>query len=156
MEYGKLDYLAVSGTIDFSKLNDFNSSKFNTWKYRIDDNQLRLTFGTEIYGTEEHNVTGLVLEFYDLWGFVGSLEISNKSSYSGVFTKILNLNRANMLSKKKINKDTYHENFIHNVNICQESDGNFYYINKHFIIPFHTSRLWLSRRTIDRRIARVL
>jgi hypothetical protein len=51
MSYGKLDWLSVQNTIDFSKLHNFNLSTFNTWKYRIDGNQLRLTFGAEVYDT---------------------------------------------------------------------------------------------------------
>ena len=38
MNYGKLDHLAVSNTVDFSKLHAFNQSDFNTWKYHIDGN----------------------------------------------------------------------------------------------------------------------
>ena len=37
MNYGKLQHLAISNTIDFSKLHAFNQSKFHTWKYRIDN-----------------------------------------------------------------------------------------------------------------------
>jgi hypothetical protein len=93
MNYGKLDHLAVSNTVDFSKLHAFNQSKFTTWKYRIDNNQLRLTFGADVYDTYETNkVDGLVLEFYDCWGFAGSIEIVDKKAYSGVFTKVIPLN----------------------------------------------------------------
>ena len=110
MDYGRLDYLAVSNTIDFSKLHNFDQSNFSTWKYRIDGNQLRLTFGADIYdmfiGNEEDSqvskVDALVLEFYDLWGFAGSLEITGKKSYSGIFTKLLTLNTLGALSSKKI------------------------------------------------------
>jgi hypothetical protein len=38
MEYGRLDHLAVSNTIDFTHLHDFAQSKFNIWKYHIDGN----------------------------------------------------------------------------------------------------------------------
>jgi hypothetical protein len=110
MDYGRLDHLAVSNTIDFSKLHNFDQSNFSTWKYRIDGNQLRLTFGADIYdmfiGNEEDSqvskVDALVLEFYDLWGFAGSLEITGKKSYSGIFTKLLTLNTLGALSSKKI------------------------------------------------------
>ena len=37
MSYGRLDHLAVSNTVDFSKLHAFNQSNFTTWKYHIDD-----------------------------------------------------------------------------------------------------------------------
>ena len=93
MRFGKLTNLSVSNTIDFSNLHAFNKSQFTTWKYRIDGNQLKLTFGAEVFDTfETYKVDALVLEFYDLWGFAGSLEITNKKSYNGVFTKIISLN----------------------------------------------------------------
>jgi hypothetical protein len=36
MSYGKLEHLAVSNTVDFSKLHDFNKSEFTTWKYLVE------------------------------------------------------------------------------------------------------------------------
>lgn len=123
MDYGRLDSLAVSNTVDFSKLHLFDQSNFTIWKYHIDGNQLRLTFGAEIYDTYEvDKVDGLVLEFYDLWGFAGSLEISNKKAYSGVFTKIIPLNTLNALSKKKISGSETLELFKRNTNIKPQDD----------------------------------
>ena len=128
MNYGRLDHLAVSNTVDFSKLHAFDQSNFTTWKYHIDGEQLRLTFGAEIYDTyEEYKVSGLLLEFYDLWGFAGSLEINNKKSYNGLFTKVLPLNTGNILSKKKlVGETTLTESFIRNINInYNQNTGGF-------------------------------
>lgn len=126
MNYGKLAHLSVSNTIDFSKLYSFSQSDFNVWKYHIDGNQLRLTFGAEIYDTiEENKVDALILEFYDLRGFAGSLEISNKKSYSGVFTKLLSLNTINTLSNKKIHNNNYITTFKRNTAIIQKESGYF-------------------------------
>lgn len=139
MSYGKLDHLAVSNTVDFSKLHDFNKSNFTTWKYRIDGDQLRLTFGAEVFDTfESDKVSGLVLEFYDLWGFAGSIEISNKKSYSGVYTKILPLNALGAISKNKIESDNIVTDYIHNINIIPKDDG--YYYNNEKVI--HTEKGW--------------
>lgn len=125
MNYGKLAHLSLSNTIDFSKLDDFSASDFNIWKYHIDDNQLRLTFGAEIYDTFETNkVNALVLEFYDIWGFVGSIEINDKKSYSGVFTKLLSLNSYGALSKQKISGNTYTNMYKHNINITEDLENN--------------------------------
>ena len=130
MNYGRLDHLRVSNTVDFSNLHKFAQSGFNTWKYRIDGEQLRLTFGADIYDTFENDkVDGLILEFYDLWGFVGSLEISNKKSYNGEFTKILYLNSLGTLSNKKINVNQYSENYQHNINIVKK-DNQFFLNDK--------------------------
>ena len=124
MNYGKLDHLAVSNTVDFSKLHAFNQSDFNTWKYHIDGNQLRLTFGTDVYDTfETDKVDAVVLEFYDLYGFAGSLEITNKKSYSGIFTKIIPLNTLNALSKKRVLNNDYSENFKRNIGIIKTENG---------------------------------
>lgn len=129
MDYGKLDHLAVSNTVDFSKLHDFDKSNFTTWKYHIDGDQLRLTFGADIYDTfESDKVNGLFLEFYDLWGFAGSLEITNKKSYSGVYTKIISLNALNALNKTKITENGVSNNYKHNINIIFK-DNKYYYNN---------------------------
>jgi hypothetical protein len=123
MMYGKLPHLAVSNTVDFSKLHAFNQSNYTTWKYRIDGSQLRLTFGAAVYDTyETYKVNGLILEFYDHLGFAGSLEISDKKSYSGEFTKIIQLNSLSALSSKKIVEGEYKSGYSRNINI-QEIDG---------------------------------
>lgn len=126
MNYGKLQHLAVSNTVDFSKLHAFNQSNFNTWKYRIDDNQLRLTFGADIYDTyETYKIDGLILEFYDCWGFAGSIEITDKKSYSGIFTKIIPLNSLKAISRKKVIENTYSESYTHNINITETKNGEY-------------------------------
>lgn len=118
MNFGRLDHLAVSNTVDFSKLHSFEQSDFTTWKYHIDDNHLRLTFGADVYDTyEDDKVDALILEFYDCWGFAGSLEISDKKSYSGIFTKVLPLNTAGVLSKNRIIGNRYSDKYKRNVNI---------------------------------------
>ena len=105
MSYGKLENLAVANTIDFNNINNFSASKFNVWKYRVDGPTVHLQFGAEIYDTsldDDNKVNALVLEFYDLWGFAGSIIINNKKAYSGVFTKILTLNSRDQLSHDKV------------------------------------------------------
>ena len=116
--------------MDFSKLHTFAQSTFSTWKYYVEDDQLRLTFGADVYDTyQENKVDGIVLEFYDLWGFAGSLEISDKKSYSGVFNKIIPLNSKNALSVNKINENlnALVSSYKRNVNIFEEkqSDGTY-------------------------------
>lgn len=124
MNYGRLNHLTVSNTVDFNKLYDFDKSEFNVWKYHIDNNQLRLTFGAEIYDTFEPNkVDALVLEFYDCWGFAGSLEITNKKSYTGVFTKMIPLNTIGALSTKRIDGNSYINTFKRNINIKNEGES---------------------------------
>lgn len=132
MEYGKLENLKITNTIDFSKIKNFEASDFNGWRYHIDGNQLKLTFGTEIYDSiSNEKVIGLFLEFYDQFGFVGSLSVDgNKKSYSGEFTRILNLDTPNVLSKLKITDDKkssteYKDS--RNVNIIKTETGYSYF-----------------------------
>ena len=124
MNYGKLKHLSVSNTVDFSNLHAFEQSNFTEWRYHIDGNQLRLTFGAEIFDThEDYKADGLILEFYDLCGFAGSLEINNRKSYSGTFTKLLSLNTLGGLSTRRILNGSYDSNFKRNVNIYQTTDN---------------------------------
>lgn len=131
MNYGRLQHLQVSNTVDFSKLHAFAQSGFSTWKYHIDESQLRLTFGADIYDTyETDKVDALVLEFYDLWGFAGSIEISDKKSYNGIFTKLIPLNSLNALSKKRVAGSNYIESFKRNINIQPSADDGFVFNSK--------------------------
>ena len=126
MNYGKLEHLTVRNTVDFSQLHAFNNSNFNTWKYHIDGNQIRLTFGADVFDTfEDYKVDGLILEFYDLWGFAGSLEINDKKSYSGVFTKLISLNDPNALNKRCVVNGQYYTGYKRNIGIAQK-EGQFY------------------------------
>lgn len=157
MEYGRLDNLKVTNSIDFSKIRNFGASNFNIWKYRIDGNQLRLNIGAEIYDYfSEEKVKGLILEFYDHRGFAGSIEISDKKSYSGTFNKIITLNSFNSISKKKIIKDEYKDNnFVHNVNIIKE--GQYYKYNGE-IVTYDSDKGWtynsnLSPRSSDEEVS---
>jgi hypothetical protein len=87
--------------------------------------------------SEQYKVDGLILEFYDLWGFAGSLTIENKKSYSGEYTKIIPLNALNALSKDKIHLKTQsyygyegdiHSDFARNIAIqCDHATNTFQY-----------------------------
>ena len=121
MNYGRLDHLAVSNTVDFSKLHAFNRSSFTTWKYRIDDGYLRLTIGAEIFDTYETNkVDGLIFEFYDHRGFAGSFEFVDKKSYNGIFTKVIPLNSLYALSQKMIVDRSQVTTYKRNINIIEQ------------------------------------
>lgn len=152
MNYGKLKHLAVSNTVDFSNLHAFEQSNFNDWRYHIDGNQLRLTFGAEVFDTyETYKADGLVLEFYDLWGFAGSLEISNKKSYSGSFTKLLSLNTLGSLSKNRIINGSYSDSFVRNVNISvkEENDEVTFYYNNNQIQYSDDTTGWVGIDALD-------
>ena len=137
MEYGKLDFLSVSNEIDLKNLYNFKASNFTTWKYRVDDGQLMLTVGADVFDTfEQDKVDGLFLEFYDWRGFAGSVEISNKKSYSGKFTKIIPLNVLGALSTNRVSRinDEWSltNTFTRNANIMRNSNSQFQY-NKQLV-----------------------
>ena len=143
MNYGRLEHLAVSNTINFSNLYDFASSNVTTWKYRIDGNQLRLSIGSEVFDINETNkVDALILEFYDLWGFAGSLYIEGKSSYSGTFTKILTLDTFNMLSTKHIVSGKEENDFYRNIAIQKTSDDLYQFNDLN--ITFDERKGWID------------
>lgn len=144
MNYGRLDHLAISNTIKFEHLNDFNKSNFNTWKYYIENDKIRLTFGCEIYDTlSDKKVKGILLEFYDLWGFAGSLEITGKKSYSGIFTKNLYFNSINTLSNKRVyDNDLISTPFSRNIGIIEENN-KFYFNEKEITFDSDSARGWI-------------
>lgn len=136
MEYGKLNDLKISNKIDFSKIRDFSQSKFNAWRYRIDGNQLKLTFGAEVYDLDSDKIViGLHLDFYDQHDFVGSLSINDENrSYSGEFTRILSLDTPNVLNNVQIinnHPETIDKKtFIRNVNIINNGNGTYSYLGR--------------------------
>ena len=78
---------------------------------------LKKSNGADVYDTYETNkVDGLVLEFYDCWGFAGSIEITDKKSYSGIFTKVIPLNALQGISSKKILDNSYTTEYKRNIN----------------------------------------
>lgn len=140
MSYGRLDNLTISNTIDFSKVYDFEASDFKTWKYKIEQGFVRLTFGADVYDTfEDSHVDGLVLEFYDCRGFAGSIQIENRKGYSGIFQQVIPLNQLNALSTKKIEGDGYLDTFSHNINILYD-EGYYKYNNQR--VAFNSSLGW--------------
>ncbi len=152
MEYGKLDHLKIKNSIDFSKIKDFNNSNFTTWKYRVDENQLRLTFGSEVYDSfSTKKIKGLFLEFYDHKGFAGSLNISGKQSYSGIFNKIIQLNSLNSLSTIRINPENTSELIeggCRNYYIYKDVDGK-YKLNNNTVIYNSSNKNWYINRTAE-------
>lgn len=151
MNYGRLDHLAVSNTVDFNNLHAFDQSTFTDWRYHIDGNQLRLTFGSEIFDTfEDDKVDALFLEFYDHVGFAGSLEINNKKSYSGTFTKLIQLNSLGGLSKKRVLNNTYDQKFKRNINITKvvENGSTKYMFNNNEVV-YSKSDGWIGIQDAD-------
>lgn len=111
MPYGVLDYLQISGSIDFSKLGT-GLVDLNTWKYYNSGNVSTLTWGLEAYAEPNKGIAEVVLDFFDNQGIAASYHITGKTSYSGVFTEQIILGQQN--SSYKLNaRDAYGADYIH-------------------------------------------
>lgn len=112
MPYGVLDYLAVSGSIDFSKVGS-GQINLDTWKYYNSGNVSTLTWGLKAYPTANKGIAEVVFDFYDNQGYAASYHIEGKSSYSGMFTEQIVLGQQN--SSYRLNAvDAYGNNdYIH-------------------------------------------
>lgn len=90
MPYGILEDLAISGTIDFSKIGS-GYSELVEWRYYVDNNLLTLRWGLEAYPEVNKKITKVAFEFYDNQGICGTYIVKEKPSFSGSFTETLQL-----------------------------------------------------------------
>lgn len=91
MPYGRLEEYTVEIKIDFSKIGK-NTSELTQWKYHNTEESSTITLGLNNYNKPEHFVEKVVLEFYDNEGFAAAYHITDRNTYSGVFTNYINLN----------------------------------------------------------------
>ena len=111
MPYGVLDYLAISGSIDFSKLGT-GLIDLSTWRYYASGNVLTLTWGLDAYAEPNKGIAEVVFDFYDNQGLAASYHNTGKTSYSGTFTESIVLGQRN--SSYKLNAvDAYGNSYIH-------------------------------------------
>jgi len=68
-----------------------------------------------------------------LWGFAGSIEITDKKSYSGKFTKVIPLNALGGISNRKIVDGDYNSGYTHNINIVEDPNKGILYNSKEVI-----------------------
>ena len=86
MPYGVLDYLAVSGSIDFSKIGT-GDIDLTQWRYYNSGNVSTLTWGLDAYSEPNKGIAEVVFDFFDNQGFAASWHVTGKSSYAGTFTE---------------------------------------------------------------------
>lgn len=111
MPYGVLDYLAVSGSIDFSKLGT-GLIDLTAWRYYNSGNVSTLTWGLEAYPEPNKGIAEVVMDFFDNQGIAASYHITGKTSFSGMFTEQIILGQQN--SSYKMNAiDCNGEEYIH-------------------------------------------
>lgn len=111
MPYGILEELAQNGYIDFSKIGS-GIIDLTKWSYYNSENVSQLSLGLDVYPESNKNVEEVVLEFYDNQGIAAAYRISNKQSYSGLFTEYIPLNGQS--SNYKLTKiDAYNNTIYH-------------------------------------------
>ena len=94
MPYGVLDYLAVSGSIDFSKIGT-GDIDLTQWRYYNSGNVSTLTWGLDAYTEPNKGIAEVVFDFFDNQGFAASWHVTGKSSYAGTFTEQIILGQQN-------------------------------------------------------------
>lgn len=111
MPYGVLDYLAISGSIDFSKLGT-GVIDLIAWRYYNSGNVATLTWGLEAYAEPNKGIAEVVFDFFDNQGCAASYHIAGKASYAGTFTEQIVLGQQN--SSYKLNSiDALGNSYIH-------------------------------------------
>lgn len=90
MPYGYLDEYSINNFIDFDKIGS-GIINLNEWRYYNDAEVSTLTFGLETYPEDGKGIKMIELEFYDNQGLVGNMQIKDRTSYSGSFTEIIQL-----------------------------------------------------------------
>lgn len=82
MEFGLLDHLTVENEIDFSLIGT-KVIQPTGFKYFASQDLVTININSEIYEEEDHKVTNMILEFYDVNGFCGSYFFEDRESYAG-------------------------------------------------------------------------
>lgn len=82
MEFGLLEHLAVDNEIDFSLIGTKVIQPTGI-KYFTSQDLVTINIDNEIYEEENHKVTNMILEFYDINGFCGSYFFEDRESYAG-------------------------------------------------------------------------
>lgn len=86
MPYGVLDYMAVSGQIDFSKIGK-GIINLVIWKYYNSGTVSTLKWGLEAYTEPNMGIAGVNFDFYDNQGFAAGYHVTGKTTYAGTFTE---------------------------------------------------------------------
>ncbi len=142
MNWGKLSFLSISGTIDLDKLGT-GYINLNSWKYYVTDTVVNLNWGLDIYEEPDYNVTDVKMHLYR---FINDSDIeetiysvNNKKSYNGVFYDILPLeSEDSRLSQKLVSNTLYF------VDIEVTYSNQIEYTLKHFYRWLYTNSVFNS------------
>lgn len=112
MDFGLLDHLAVNNEIDFSLIGT-KLVQPTKLKYFVSSDLLTLNIDSEIYEEENHKVTEMALEFYDVNGFCGSYILEDRESYAG--NTVINIPLNSIFLKKYKQGDSENQTWYHNI-----------------------------------------
>lgn len=119
MPYGVLDWLAVSGSIDFSKVGT-GEVDLTAWRYYCSGNIATLTWGLEAYPEPNKGISEVVMDFYDNQGSAASWHVSGLTSYSGTFTEQITLG-VRYSSYRMTSRDAYGQDYIHAGDVTEDN-----------------------------------
>lgn len=120
MSFGLLEHLAVSNEIDFSLIGT-KVIQPTGFKYFSSQDLVTINIDSDIYEEENHKVTEMALEFYDVNGFCGSYFFENRESYSGNLVANIPFNSVYLKKykqKDKKSQDPYYHNIFGDINLA--------------------------------------
>ena len=123
MSFGLLEHLAVSNEIDFSLIGT-KVIQPTGFKYFASQDLVTINIDSDIYEEENHKVTEMTLEFYDVNGFCGSYFFEDRESYSGNLVANIPFN-SEYLKKYKQEDKKSQKSYYHNIfeNIDSTTSG---------------------------------
>lgn len=104
MEFGLVDYLKESGSINFSLIGS-GVTELSEWRYFKDEQSITLVLGLEVYPEKNKKVHMVKIDFYDINSAginesepIETITLDRKSSYSGTFMNTLTLKEGRLKS----------------------------------------------------------
>ena len=124
MSFGLLEHLAVSNEIDFSLIGT-KVIQPTGFKYFASQDLVTINIDSDIYEEENHKVTEMTLEFYDVNGFCGSYFFEDRESYSGNLVANIPFNSEYLKKYKQEDKksqDPYYHNIFENIDLADKKN----------------------------------
>lgn len=124
MSFGLLEHLAVSNEIDFSLIGT-KVIQPTGFKYFASQDLITINIDSDIYEEENHKVTEMALEFYDVNGFCGSYFFEDRESYSGNLVANIPFNSEYLKKykqKDKKSQDPYYHNIFENIDLAGQKN----------------------------------
>lgn len=157
MKFGTLDYLATSGSINFSEIGS-GKIEIDEWRYYIQENAFFLNWGLEAYPEKNKSIDQVCFTFIPFdkvntdcsgwWNDQQCIEnyglsqyvISGKSSFSGNFQDFIKFDNDSKITGKDIIK-----NSLYLVDICIKYGDNSNSSYIHYFRWIYTTGQWNNK-----------